>query len=81
MNPEEILNLLLKTQYITPEDYNLALSSTDNNHSIALDYLVQNNIITYDIIGQAIAEDMGVLYLDLNTFIPSKEDVKKYLKQ
>jgi type II secretory ATPase GspE/PulE/Tfp pilus assembly ATPase PilB-like protein len=77
MNPEEILNLLLKTQYITPEDYNLALSSTDNNHSIALDYLVQNNIITYDIIGQAIAEDMGVEYLDLNTFIPSKEDVKK----
>jgi type IV pilus assembly protein PilB len=77
MKPEETLELLVNTQYITDEDRKLALSSTNNDFAIALDYLVQTNLITYDIIGQALAESLGVSYLDLNTFLPSKEDVIK----
>lgn len=77
MNPQEILDLLVNTQYITDDDRKLALSSTNDDFAIALDYLVQTNIITYDIIGQALAESWGVPYLDLNTFIPPKEDVLK----
>jgi len=60
MDPKEILNLLVNTQYITSEDSKLALSSTNDDPAIAIDYLVQNNIITYDIIGQALAESWGV---------------------
>jgi len=77
MDPQDILNLLVNTQYITSEDSKLALSSTNDDPAIAIDYLVQNNIITYDIIGQALAESWGVAYFDLNTFIPSKDDVIK----
>jgi len=77
MDPQDILNLLVNTQYITSEDSKLALSSTNDDPAIAIDYLVQNNIITYDIIGQALAESWGVTYFDLNTFIPSKDDVIK----
>jgi type IV pilus assembly protein PilB len=77
MEPQAILDLLVNTQYITDEDRKLALSSTDNNFAIAVDYLVQTNIITYDIIGQALAESWKVPYFDLNTFVPSKEDVTK----
>ena len=77
METKEILDLLVNTQYITLDDCKLALSSTNNDTAIAIDYLVQNNIITYDIIGQALAENWGVSYFDLNTFIPSKADVIK----
>lgn len=77
MEPKAILDLLVNTQYITTEDCKLALSSTNNDSAIAIDYLVQNNIITYDIIGQALAESLGVSYFDLNTFIPSKDDIIK----
>jgi type II secretory ATPase GspE/PulE/Tfp pilus assembly ATPase PilB-like protein len=77
MDPKTILDLLVSTQYITIEDCKLALSSTNNDPAIAIDYLVQNSIITYDIIGQALAESWGVSYFDLNTFIPSKDDVIK----
>ena len=77
MKPKEILDLLVNTQYITKDDCKLALSSTNDDSAIAIDYLVQNNIITYDIIGQALAESLGVEYFDLNTFLPSKESVVK----
>jgi type IV pilus assembly protein PilB len=77
MEAKKILNLLVDTQYITLDDCNLALSSTSDDATIAIDYLVQNNIITYDIIGQALAESLGVPYFDLNTFLPSKDDVTK----
>jgi len=77
MEAKEILDLLVTTQYITAEDYKLALSSTNDDPNIAMHYLVQNSIITYDIIGQALSEHWGVSYFDLNTFIPSKEDVLK----
>lgn len=77
MEPKNILDLLVVTQYITLEDSKLALSSTNNDPSIAIDYLVQNNIITYDIVGQALSESLKVPYFDLNTFIPSKEEVTK----
>lgn len=77
MEAKEILDLLVNTQYITSDDCKLALSSTNDDPSIAIDYLVQNSIITYDIIGQALAESIGVPYFDLNTFLSSKEDVMK----
>lgn len=77
MKPKEILDLLVNTQYITKDDCKLSLSSTNEDPAIAIDYLVQNNIITYDIIGQALAENLKVPYFDLNTFLPSKEDVTK----
>jgi type IV pilus assembly protein PilB len=77
MEPQAILDLLVNTQYITDEDRRLALSSTNNNFSIAVDYLVQTNLITYDIIGQALAESWQVPYFDLNTFVPPKEEVTK----
>lgn len=77
MEAKKILEILVNTQYITPEDRDIALSSTDNEPNIAVDYLVQNNIITYDIIGQALAESLSVAYFDLNTFSPVKDDIIK----
>jgi len=41
------------------------------------DYLIKNNLITKDLLGQALAENFKVPYFDLNTYPPSANQVKK----
>ncbi len=75
MRDEEILDLLVTTQYITDEDRMQALKDATDDSTRALQSLITDHIITQDIVGQAIAEYLMVPYFDLNTFTPSKEDI------
>lgn len=75
MRDEEILDLLVATQYITEEDRSKAMEASTDDPTQALRSLITDHIITQDIVGQAIAEYLMVPYFDLNTFAPDKEDI------
>lgn len=42
-----------------------------------MDYLFSKNLLTKDLLGQAVAESFNVLYADLNSIIPEYEQIKK----
>jgi len=77
MKSEEILEILTKTQYISEEDKLSFLEKTNGDSVLALDLLIKDEILTDDLIGQSVAENFNIDYFDLNTFMPTREDVLK----
>jgi len=77
MKSEEILEILQSTQYISEEDKISFLERTNGDANLALDLLVKDEVLTDDLIGQSVAENFKIEYFDLNTFMPSKEDLLK----
>ncbi len=73
----DIKSILLKGNYVSAEDIRKALSFAEANGLTVEDYLLTHGIITKDILGQAISEYYQVPYADLNTKIPSREQVLK----
>ncbi len=73
----QLKDILLAENYVQAEDIKKAEKwAKDNNLSIA-DYFLSNNILTKDLLGQAISEHLKVPYADLNTNAPTKEQVLK----
>lgn len=75
MNEKDILDIVLKEGYVSQEDFDKALEREQKGNTTALDYLLENNIVTEDLVGQAMAEHYGVPYADLNTNEVSSEQV------
>ncbi len=75
LDNQNIKELLLKENYITPEIAKEAMEHVTANHSSIVDYLLSKEYITRDLLGQAIAEFYGVSYADLNSKQPTKEQV------
>lgn len=73
----DIGNILLKGNYVTLEDIQKAKSWAETNKSTLGEYLLSQGLVTKDILGQAMAEHYNVPYADLNTKIPSREQVLK----
>ncbi|NMC51833.1 type II/IV secretion system protein [Candidatus Kuenenbacteria bacterium] len=71
----DIRSILLKGNYISLEEAENAESASKKKKIPLLDYLFSEGLINKDILGQAIAEHYGVPYADLNTQVPSKEQV------
>lgn len=72
-----IKQLLLKESYITEEDIKIAEDFAKTHNASFLEYLLQENLITKDLLGQAIAESLKVPYADLNLTPPTAELVQK----
>lgn len=73
----QLSKILSDRKYVKSGDLKKAEKwAKDNNLSI-VDYLLSNNLMTKDLFGQAMSEDIGVVYADLNTKIPTKDQVKK----
>ncbi len=70
-----IKQLLLKENYITQEDIKGAEEFAVTHRLSFTDYLLQKNLITKDLLGQAVAESFGIQYSDLNSQQPSAEQV------
>lgn len=70
-----IKQLLLKENYITAEDIKGAENFSSTHHLSFIEYLLQENLITKDLLGQAIAESISVPYSDLNSQQPPTEQV------
>lgn len=71
----DIKEILLAENYVSLEDITKAEKyAKDNNVSIT-DYLFNEEILTKDLFGQAMAEFFKVEYSDLNSYPPNKEQV------
>ena len=77
LEDKKILEILLKENYVSQEAIDRAVKEARAYGDSAIAALLAQQVITKDIIGQAIAESYKVPYADLNTYIPSKEQVMK----
>lgn len=77
LETQKIKEILLRQDYVTKEDLQKAEEYSKTRQIDVLDYLLSEQIITKDLLGQAIAESYGVPYADLNSAQPSKEQVIK----
>ena len=68
--------ILVEESYISDSDLKKAENYTQNNHLDFLEYLLSEELITFDLLGQAIAEYYNLPYADLNSNPPSSEQVK-----
>ncbi len=75
LTDEKLVEILQKTQYVkdVEKTWERAQASTTN----LSDYLLSNNILTKDLLGQAVSEYLKVKYLDLNTNIPNVQDIEQ----
>jgi type II secretory ATPase GspE/PulE/Tfp pilus assembly ATPase PilB-like protein len=73
----KIKEILLAENYITEEDIKEAEAFIGKNKTSFTDYLLQNNLISKELLGQAIAEFFKMPYADLANIIPPSNQVQK----
>ncbi|MEK7608457.1 MAG: GspE/PulE family protein [Patescibacteria group bacterium] len=72
---KKIKQILLKENYVTEEDIRNAESFTKTHPVSFTEYLLKENLITKDLLGQTIAESFGLPYADLNLRPATTEQV------
>lgn len=75
LTDQEIAQGLVAGSYLEQKQADEALSLAKDEKESLYDYLIKTNILTNDLIGQAIAELYGLPYADLNSLVPAKEQV------
>lgn len=71
-----VKQILLRENYLSAKDITDAENYTTTHRSSSfIDYLLEKNLITKDLLGQAIAESYGVPYSDLNSEQPPARQV------
>jgi type IV pilus assembly protein PilB len=73
MTNEQIQKILISGNYVSNEDMQAALAAT--GHGSLSEYLINQGIITRDILGQAAAEYHKIPYADLDSYPPSQDKV------
>lgn len=74
---QQLRDILLKGDYVTEDDLKKADEYASVNHVPITDYLISEQLINADLLGQALAEFFKVPYADLNSNIPPSEQVLK----
>jgi len=77
LDSKKIIDILVRSNYIEENDLEKAKEYIKDHNVLITDYLLSEGFITKDLLGQAIAEALEVVYADLNTHAPSKEQVLK----
>lgn len=77
IDEKTLKQILLRENYITEEDIRQAEEFTKSHNVSFIECLIQQNLISKDLVGQALAESFGVSYSDLNSTAPSREQVRK----
>lgn len=72
---EKLKEILLKENYVDTEKIKIAEAEAKAQHLSIIDYLLGKNIITNNLLGQAIAEAYGLAYIDLENNPPEKNNV------
>ncbi len=72
-----IKKILIEESYVSVGDMKRAETYAQKNRLNLIDYLLSEEILSNDLLGQAVAEYYQVPYADLNSNIPSPEQVKK----
>ncbi|MCW1930562.1 MAG: GspE/PulE family protein [Candidatus Kerfeldbacteria bacterium] len=73
----DLRTLLVEQNYVSGEDMNVASKFADAHHISVIEYLQSENILTHDLLGQAIAEYFHIPYIDLNTHQPTREQIDR----
>lgn len=71
----QLAEVLLRGNYLSEEDIQKAEEFLSAGTSSLTDYIFSHQLLTKDLLGQALAESYGVSYSDLNSNQPSKEQV------
>ncbi len=79
--PDSLEEILLKGSYVSEADLKKAVEYLKKNKSTLEDYLLNQGLLTPDLLGQAMAETHSLPYADLNSKIPTKEQVLKLPKE
>ncbi len=74
---QKIKNILISGNYITKADLDKADKNIINSDVSLVDYLLENGLLTKELLGSAISESEGVPYFDLRINIPVYEQVLK----
>ncbi len=69
----EVIALLEKGNYISESDRLAATKKEEAQPGGGIDFLINTESITFDLIGQAIAESLGVAYADINSRKPARD--------
>ena len=77
LNDQKLVEILLSGDYLTEDNLNHASKFAKSQHISLKKYLFSKGLVTKDILGQAIAEYFNISYADLNSVIPSREQVLK----
>lgn len=72
-----IKDILLRRGYVTADSIATAEDFAAKHNTSLIQYLIDQELLTKDIVGQAVAEEFGVPYADLNSNIPPREQVLK----
>lgn len=71
----KVKDILLEHNYVDPADMKKAELAAKTGSINPVDYLISKELITRDLVGQAIAESFFVQYADLNSHQPPREQV------
>lgn len=77
LTDSHIKKILLEQNYVTLDELKKAEEFAKEQRSSIVDYLLSEELITKDLLGQAIAESFKVPYADLNSNPPPQEQVLK----
>ena len=75
IDTKTLKEILLAGNYVTEADLASAETAIGTTKQTLVDRLVEEGLISYDLLGQAIAEDFGVPYADLNSAAISAKQV------
>lgn len=74
---DQLKEILVAKNYVSEEDFSSALKYAEDRNTDTLEYLLNNEILTSALLGQAVAEYYNVNYSNLHIKIPPKETVLK----
>lgn len=74
-DPSKLKEVLVNASYISESEYASAETAAQAAGISIVDYLIGQEVITKDLLGQAMAESFGVPYADLNSAAPAREQV------
>jgi type IV pilus assembly protein PilB len=75
MNDSLIKQILLQGSYVTESDIKKAEKYALDRNGSFIDFLISEEVITKEILGQAMAESYAIPFTNLNVHTPSKENI------
>ncbi len=70
-----LVSILTKGQFITEEELKLARSYVATHHISLFEYFMNQDVVAYDRLGQAMAQYYGSDFVDLDIYQPTKEHI------
>ncbi|OGE78796.1 MAG: hypothetical protein A2751_01200 [Candidatus Doudnabacteria bacterium RIFCSPHIGHO2_01_FULL_46_14] len=72
---QKIKEILLAEDYVSAKDIQKAEEYAQKNKTSIVDYLLSSQLLTRQLLGQALAESFGVPYADLSNNMPAREQI------